>query len=254
MPLDQQPISRQAAMKRTGRDAVQIRMIFPANGAKPVQIEVRVAKFEGIKRPLNEPDSTAQGFRALKKFQQAANATVAVFAVHTGHVEMEIRQAFTQANHRQRVAHQVGAVESPQHFTARMRGDHKHGSRLDLQVAFPPDLALEIHATVEVIETLAFPNDDLLAHCFVAAQLISGKRGFPSDFFAASQNASISSRGRSLNSRPFFRASLSMARNRRENFALAFLRAISGSIFKNRERFTVAKSKSPSSSSIFGWS
>src|SRR2546429_7496382 len=93
MPLDQQPIGRQATMKRTGRDAVQIRMIFPANGAKPVQIEVRVAKFEGIKRPLNEPDSAAQGCRTLKKFQQAANATVAVFAVNTGHVRKEVRQA-----------------------------------------------------------------------------------------------------------------------------------------------------------------
>jgi hypothetical protein len=144
-------------------------MIFPANGAKPVQIEVRVAKFEGIKRPLNEPDSAAQSFFALKKFQQAANATVAVFAVHTGHVRMEVRQAVPQANDRERVAHQAVAVESPQYFTAGMRGDHKHGSRLDFQVGFSPNLALEIHATMEVIETLALPNDDLLAHCFVAA-------------------------------------------------------------------------------------
>src|SRR5712664_214642 len=132
-----------------------------------------------------------------------------------------------------------------------MRGHNKHGSRLDFQVGFSPNLALELHATMEFIETLALPNDDLLAHCFACAALISGERDFPSDFFAASQNASISSRGRSLNSRPFFRASPSMARNRRENFALAFLSAISGSIFRNRERFTAAKSKSPSSSSIF---
>src|SRR6266853_3162324 len=167
---------------------------------------------------------------------------------------MEVRNAVPQANHRERVTHQAVAIESPQHFTARMRGHHKHGSRLDFKVGFSPNLALEFHSTMEVMETPALPNDDLPAHCPFAAQLISGKRSFPSDFFAAAQNASISSRGRSLNSRPFFRASPSMARNLRENFAFAFLRAISGSIFKNRERFTAAKSKSPNSSSIFRWS
>jgi len=101
--------------------------------------------------------------------------------------EWRVREAVTQANDRERVAHQAVAVERPQHFTAGKRGDHKHGSRLDFQVGFSPNLALEIHATMEVIETLALPNDDLPAHCLVAAQLISGKRGFPSDFFAAAQ-------------------------------------------------------------------
>src|SRR5260370_27646068 len=135
-----------------------------------------------------------------------------------------------------------------------MRGHDKHSSRLDFQVGLSQNLALEIHATMEFIETRALPNGDLLVHCFVGVPLFSGKRGFPSDFFAASQNASISSRGRFLNSRPFFRASPSMARNLRENFALAFLSAISGSIFKKRERFTAATNKSPPSSSIFNLS
>src|SRR5260370_20547340 len=134
-----------------------------------------------------------------------------------------------------------------------MCGNDKHGSRLDFQVGFSPNLALQIHATMEFIETLTLPNGDLLAHCFVGVPLISGRRGFPSDFFAASQNASISSRGRFLNSRPFFRASLSMARNLRETFALAFLSAISGSIFKKRDRFTAGQNKSPRSSANFCW-
>src|SRR5712664_274189 len=177
-------------------------MIFPADGAKPVQIEVRVANFEGIKRPLNKPDSAAQGFGALKELKHAANAAVPVFAVHAGHVRMQVRYAVAKAHDREREAHQAVGIESAQHFTAGVRGDHKHGSRLDFQVGFTPNLALEIHATMEVIETLALPNDDRPAHYLVAAQLISGKRGFPSDFFAAAQNASISTRGRSLNSRP----------------------------------------------------
>src|SRR2546421_75846 len=89
---------------------------------------------------------------------------------------MEVSNAVTQANHRERVSHQAVTIESAQHFAAGMRGHNKHGSRLDLQVGFSP------------------------------------------------------------------------------NLALAFLRAISGSIFKNRERFTAEKSKSPTSSCIFRWS
>src|SRR6266852_7005131 len=167
---------------------------------------------------------------------------------------MEVRYAIAKADHREREAHHTVAIESAQHFTAGMRGDHKHGGRLDFQVGFSPYLSLEVHATAEVIEAFALSNGDLPAHCFDGAPFIAGEGGFPSGFFAASHKASISSRRRSLNSRPSFRAIRSMARNRRENFALAFLSAISGSIFKNRERFTAAKSKSPSSSSIFGWS
>src|SRR5258708_2054713 len=132
-----------------------------------------------------------------------------------------------------------------------MHGDHKQSARLDFQVSFSPDRALQIHATMEIIEALALPNDDFRAHCFDCAPLVSGNRGFPSAFLMVSQSVSISSRGRSLNSWPSFRASLSISRKRRENFALALLSAISGSIFKKRERFTAAKSKSPSSSSVF---
>src|SRR5207302_5583865 len=128
--------------------------------------------------------------------------------------------------------------------------DHKHRGRLNLQVGFPPNLALKVDATMKFIETLAFPDDDPLAHLFAGAPLTSGKCVFPSYSFAAFQNASISSRGRSLNSLPFSRASPSMARNRRPNFPLASLSAISASTFKNRESFTAAKSKSPSSSSV----
>src|SRR5713226_2889063 len=254
MPLDQQPIGRQAAMKRAGRDSVQIAMIFPAHGAKPVQIEVRVAEFERIECPLNEPDSAAQRLLALKKFEHAANATVPVFAVHSRHVGMQVGHAASQASDRERIAHQAVAGECTQRLAAGMRSNHKHGGRLNFQVGFSPDPSLEFDATMELLDPFALSNNNLLAHGFAGVPFAAGNFGFPSDFFAFSQNSSISSRGRSLNCRPFFRASASMERNRRENFALAFLSAISGSIFKNRERFTAANSKSPSSSSIFGWS
>src|SRR5947208_10959609 len=142
---------------------------------------------------------------------------------------MKIRYAVAQAHHGERVAHQSIAIECAQHCPAGVRGDHKHRSWLNLRLGLAPNLALEIHATMKFIESLAFPDDDPLAHLFVCAPLISGKRAFASDFFAASHNDSISSRVRSLNSRPDSLARLSMARNRRSNFALAFLSAISGS-------------------------
>src|SRR5260370_3590512 len=249
MPFHQQPVRRQSAVKRAGRNAIQIRLIFPANGAQPVQIEMRVAQLQGIKRPLNETDSAAQGLLALKEFKHAAHAAVAVFAVHPRHVGMQVSYAAPQARNRERKAHQAITVECPQRLTACMRGDHKQGRWLDFQIGFSPNRALQVDTMVEVIEALAFPDDNLPAHLFVGAPFISCNRGFPSALLLASHNASISSRGRFLNSRPFFRASLSISRKRRENFVLAFLSAISGSIFRNRESFTAAKSKSTTSSS-----
>src|SRR2546430_1400974 len=171
--------------------------------------------------------------------------------MHAGHVGMEVRNAVAQSHHRERVAHQPVAIECAQHFPSGMPGDHKHRRRLNLQVGLPPNLALKVHATMKFVEALAFPDDNPLAHLFVCTPLSSAECGFSSDLFAASHNSSIFSRGRSLNSRPVSRASLSMARNRRANFVLAFLSAISGSTFKNLERFTAAKSKSPNSSSVF---
>src|SRR5258707_3346048 len=132
-----------------------------------------------------------------------------------------------------------------------MRGDYKYRCRLDFQLGFLPNLSLKFHAAMEFLEAFALPNDDSFAHDFVCAPSSSRNRGFSSACLVASQSPSISPRGKSLNSRPLFCASLSIPRNRRENFALAFFNAISGSTFKNRERFTAANSKSPTSSSIF---
>src|SRR5260370_9684581 len=164
---------------------------------------------------------------------------------------MQVGCAAPQARDRERKRQRAITVECPELLAACMRGDHKHGRWFDFQIGFSPNRALQVDTMVEVIEALAFPDDNLPAHLFVGAPFISCNRGFPSALLVASHNASISSRGRSLNSRPLFRASLSISRKRRENFVLAFLSAISGSIFRNRERFTAAKSKSPSSSSVF---
>src|SRR5258708_27878860 len=111
-----------------------------------------------------------------------------------------------------------------------MCGDGEHRGRFDLEVRFAPNFALEMHAAMKFIETLAFADNDIRAHRLARAPLISIFCSVP---LASSQSPSISSRERFLNSRPLSRASFSMERNLRENFALAFFSAISGSTFRN---------------------
>src|SRR5260370_33099181 len=99
-----------------------------------------------------------------------------------------------------------------------MLGDHKQSARLDFQVSFSPNRALQIHATMEIIEALALPNDDCRPHGFVCAPLISDNRGFPSALLAASPRASIPPRGRSSNSWRSCRAKPAISRQVAEDF------------------------------------
>src|SRR5438105_1906030 len=254
VPLNQQSIRRHAAMQRTGRGALKIRKVLPANRAQAVQIEVRIPEFERIKSPLNQPDPAAQRLFALKKFQHSTNTPVAIFVLHSGHVRMQVRGAVAQAHDRQGIANQAAMLERAKHLAARMRRHHKQRGGLDFQVRLTPDLPLEFHATMELLQRLELAHNDVSAHLRACAFSSSLASDFPSASFAASHSASISSRGRPLNSRPDSRAKASIARNLRENFAFAFFSAISGSTCKNRARFTAANRKSPISSSIPCWS
>src|SRR5215472_1986795 len=164
---------------------------------------------------------------------------------------MEIGRASTQANLREGITDHPAAIKRPKYLASRVCGNDKHGYGLDFQVRLAPNLALQLHTTMELLQLFAFPDLYALAH-FLAWAFTNFPIGdFLSAFFVASQRASICSRGRSLNSRPDLRASASIARNRRENFAFAFFSAISGSTCRNRARFTAANSKSPISSSNF---
>ena len=55
-------------MKRAGGDAVKIREKLANDGAKTHQVEVGVAQLERVKRPLDQGDSAAERFFALKEF------------------------------------------------------------------------------------------------------------------------------------------------------------------------------------------
>src|SRR5690349_19911056 len=121
-----------------------------------------------------------------------------------------------------------------------VRGNNKRGYGLYLHLRFSPYLVLKLHATEDLLQSLAFSDLYALPHFLDCVFAISPTNDFPSSFFVASQRASLSSRGRSLHSRPDSRANTSIARKRRENFAFAFLSAISGSTCRKRERFIAA--------------
>jgi len=57
----------QAAMERTGGDAVEIRNELATDGAETIKIDVSVASFERVEGPLDTPNIAAEGFFALKK-------------------------------------------------------------------------------------------------------------------------------------------------------------------------------------------
>src|SRR6266566_3113806 len=105
-------------MQRAGGCPINNNQVSPGNRSQPVQIEVGIAKFQGIKGPLNEPDSPAESFFTLEELQQAAHAAIAIIACHAGHVGMEIRHALPQAGDRQRVADHAAVCKCTQHLRA----------------------------------------------------------------------------------------------------------------------------------------
>src|SRR5215469_324769 len=167
---------------------------------------------------------------------------------------MQIRHTIAYPNHGERIANHAATIERAKHLPARVRRYNKRRDRLDFQIRLTPNQALEFHATLKVLELLALADPDPSAHFRACAFASSRVADSPSASFVPSQRASISSRRRSLNSRPDSRARASIARNRCENFALAFFRAISGSTCRNRAKFTAANKKSPISSSVLRWS
>src|SRR6266849_4923590 len=207
---------------------------------------MRILQFQRIKRPLNQSNSPLQRFIPLEQFQHAPHAAIPITGAHSRLIRMQVDGIFAKADKRQRISHQPLAVERPQNLPSGNRCHHEHRHRLHFQVRLAPNLALQVHARLELFQRRAPSHNDALAHRFCAAPLSPSSL---SRRFAASHNDSISIRGTFSKARPLARASRSISRNLRENFAFAFFSAISGSTFRKRARFTAAKSKSPISSS-----
>src|SRR5258708_31341786 len=86
LPIDKEAICRKAAMQRARSNTVKIRDEFAANGAEAIEVEMSVPRFQGIKSPLNVRNSTVKCFVALKEFQQATNAAIAMRSQDASHV------------------------------------------------------------------------------------------------------------------------------------------------------------------------
>src|SRR5713101_8279 len=247
-PLRHQPIRGNSPMQRARRHAIKVLDVSPADRAQPVQIEMRILQFQRIKRPLNQSNAPPQRLFSLEQFQAAPHAAIAIIGAHSRLMRMQVNAIFAKADQRQRISHQPFAVERPQDLSPGDRRHHEHRHRLHFQVRLAPNLALQVHARLELFQRRALSHNDALAHRFCAASLSASSL---SRRFAASHNDSISIRGTFSKARPLARASRSISRNLRENFAFAFFSAISGSTCRNRARFTAANSKSPISSSTF---
>ncbi len=151
-------------MKRAAGDAVKIWFVAAANRSEKVQIEVRVTQFERIEGPLNQANSTAQRLFALKQFEHAADAAIAIALMNAGVMRMQIYDARLETDERERVSDELGAVECAQHLSAGICGDNKSRHRLDFEVGFAPDRALQVHARVKFRERVAFAHDDAIHH------------------------------------------------------------------------------------------
>src|SRR2546423_6455624 len=138
-------------------------------------------------------------------------------------MRMQIRQVTAQPGDCERISHHGLTVERPQNLSAGHQGNNEHRGRLDLQILFAPNLALQRDAIMKFFQRCTRPDDDSAAHDRASraceAIMFSAR-------FACSQNASISSRETFSRARPLWAARRSMVWNRRTNFALALLKAI----------------------------
>src|SRR5690348_16299300 len=163
-PLRHQAVRGQSAMQRAAGHPIKIGKIAPGNRAEPVHIEAGIARLERVEGPLNQPNSPAQRLFALKELQAAADAAIAVGRQHSRHVGMQVRSGVAQRRESQSVTDKTRTIERAQHLAAGLRGDHKQGYWLDLQVSLSPNLPLQIDAGVELLERLALANDHFRRH------------------------------------------------------------------------------------------
>ncbi len=242
MPLDEEAVGGDAAVERAGGDSIEIGNELAGEGAETIEIEMSVASFERVEGPFDEANVAGEGFVALKEFEHAADAAIAMGGEDAGHVGMEIAGGAADACHGETEADHGIAIEGANDVAAGLVGDDESDVRFDLEVGFAPDGFLDLDATVEVVEESAFADGDGGGHGAFAAVC--------SERLDCSQRDSIWGRGISERVVPCWRARRSISRKRRENLALAFFMAISGSTLRKRARLTATKRMSPTSDSM----
>jgi hypothetical protein len=151
-------------MQRAGSDSVKIGNNFSADAAEPIEIEMGVADFERIEGPFNETKVAGKSFVALKKFEETANAAIAMRGEDTGHVGVEVGRGTVKADEGHGEADHGVAIECAEDLAAGLMGDDEGDVGFGFEFGFAPDFALDFDAAMEVGECGAFADLDVGGH------------------------------------------------------------------------------------------
>jgi len=161
MPFDEKTVSGHASVKRTGGDAVEIGDVTAGDGAKAVDVEVRVLCFERVEGPLDEMDTSTKGVFPLGEFKLAANVAIAMAREDGGHVGVEIRGVIVESDQSLGETDHFVAFESAKDLATGVVGDDVGDVRFGVEFSVHPDGSGDLDATVKVIEGVEGTNGDV---------------------------------------------------------------------------------------------
>jgi len=114
-------------MEGAGSNAVEVGDVSTDEGTETIEVEVGVAGFERVEGPFDQANVAGEGLFALEEFDGAADFTVTVFGEDAGHVGVEIRNFFANADEGHGEADHDGAVEGAEDLAAGLVGDDESG-------------------------------------------------------------------------------------------------------------------------------
>ena len=164
LPVNEQTIGGQAAMEGAGGDTIKIGNVAAGDGAETIEIEMGVASFERVESPLDVTNAAMEGFFALEKFKETADAAIAMRGEDAGHVGVDVGNIVVETDQAEGEADHGVAIESTKDLAAGSGSDDEGDIRLGLEFGFAPDFALDIDATVKFFEFVALANDDVGGH------------------------------------------------------------------------------------------
>jgi len=139
LPFGEETVGGQVVVERAGGDAIEIGDVGANDGAESIEVEVRVADFEGIEGPLDETDAAGEGFFALEEFEEAADFAIAVGFEDGGHVGVEVGRESMEANDGHGEADHEVAIEGANDLAAGLVGNDEHRVGGGFEVGFAPD-------------------------------------------------------------------------------------------------------------------
>jgi hypothetical protein len=125
---------------------------------------VGIFGFEGIEGPFDETDVAAESVVALEEFEEAADAAVAMSGENAGHVGMEIGSAVVEADDGFGEANHRVAIECAEDLAAGVVGDDEGDVGFGVEVGVTPDLAGDLDAMVEFVESVEVADGDVGGH------------------------------------------------------------------------------------------